>query len=232
MKIILTILTLIISVAANSQNLKLEINGDISTFEIGQEIELKLSMTNLKGGLSYKSNREDLVIDMKDLEKRFFVICNKVGKHEFGPYEITINNKTIKSNNVSVNIVAALISNQITDTLITLLIPNNIKKGEKFTMIINSNVQLNNTPIINDIKNLDDLSQLKLTTLKVTNKLKIKQLDSSYSSSITIKDGKEVNEFIYTFTMIAKNKGEVNINSTSFDPELPIIFKGKTIEIK
>jgi hypothetical protein len=232
MKIILTILTLIISVAVNSQNLKLEIVGDISTFEIGQEIEFKLSMANLNGGLSYKSNSKDIVIDMKDLEKRFFVICNEIGKHEIGPYEITINNKTIKSNNISIHIVDPVISNQITDTLISLLIPNSIKKGEEFTMTIKSNLQLNNAPTINDIKNLDDLSQLNIAALKISNKLKIKQLNLSYSSSKTIKDGKEVNEFIYTFTMMAKNKGIVNINSTSFDPKLPIIFKGKTIEIK
>ena len=206
--------------------------GSNTTFEVGQEIELKLSISNLDGQLAQQSGNAEMVIDIKNFEKRIVVICNEVGKHSFGPYKINLNNKVIVSNQLSANIVESSITNRLTDTAISLAAPEVISKGEKFTIILKSNIPLSSLSKEININNLNDLSHLNTKTIKVQSNSKIEQLNSSYSSSVSIKNGNNVSEYIYSFEMVAKKKGIVEINYLFFEPQLPSDFKTKMIEVK
>jgi hypothetical protein len=232
MRNILIIFILFYSISVKSQKLELSLAGSSTTFEIGQEIELKLSIINIDGQLAHQSNNSEMVIDLKDFEKRIVVICNSAGSRSFGPYKIKLNNKVFESNQVSVNIVKPSITTEVTDTIISLAVPEVINKGEKFTIILKSNIPLNSLSKEIDINNFDDLSQLSANTIKVRNNSKIEQLNSSYSSSVSIKDGNRTSEYIYTFEINAKKKGVVQINHLFFEPQLPKELKTKLIEVK
>lgn len=232
MRNVLTIIIILLSLKANAQSLRLIQVGEQTTFEVGQQIELELSITELEGRLSDELEGDDLILDLKNFKKRIVVICKKSGEREIGPYEITLNGKTLKSNTVSLHIIEPTLIEEVQDTIITMLVPESVQKGKEFSILLKSNIQLNNSSDKKNIQSPDDLGQVNSKTLKVRDNSMLKQLNFSYSKSTVIKDGKSKSEYIYKFKVKARQEGKVDINFSFFDPELPSVFNSKIVEIK
>ena len=231
MKIISTItFYLFYSLCLLGQELELTTVSDKNTFEIGERIDFELTIMNVQSELSNNQKSKDLVIDVKDFKKNFTIVCNEIGKRTFGPYKVTFNGKTIKSNTISLEIVKSKLLFQNIDSTISILIPDKVKTSEEFTMILKSNFPLNKPVDIAKKLDLGNFS-FEYTPLKFRNGLIIKQLNVSYKSSISMDDTKNESEYVYTFKMYAKESGKITIDENSFDPVLPKEVS-KTLTIK
>ena len=219
------------SISFNCQSLELSISGNNSTFVVGQEIELNISFKDLDGKFVQQSGNEP-ILDLKDFEKKIIVICNNTGKQTFGPYKININNRLIESNTVTVSITNSSISFEKSDTTISILFPELVNKGDEFTINLKSNVPLNSKSKKPNTVNIDNLSQYSSKSIRILKNSKIKQIGFSESKSISVKDGISKAQYIYTFTVLAENKGTFVVSPEIFEPHLPKMLDNKIIEIK
>ena len=141
MKNLLIILTVcLLSLNLSAQKLEIYTSGDRTTFELGEAVELKLTLAELNGKLTATPGDKVSDLDFMEFKKIIVVTLNDLGEYNLGPYTFTINNKVITSNTIKVNVIPPieLIKNQ--DTLITIVAPKEVAKKEDFEIIIKSNV--------------------------------------------------------------------------------------------
>ncbi len=207
------------------QSLSLSLAKSKTTYEIGEDIELILTLKSKKQTLICK-DKSDKVLDDNDFQKTIIVNCNSVGEHSFGPYILTMNEEKISSNNLKVFAVASELTKN-NDTIIKILVPEKVKEGEEFTLILESNINL--TKAKETKFDFNSFKNFKNVELKESQFLK--QLNSVYSSSSSIKDGVTINNYVYTFKLLAKQKGNVFIDENLFNPVLVIPFSAKKVEI-
>ncbi len=228
------IITFLISnfINVEGQNLKLSLMSDNTTFEVGENIELELSVEAIEGELSSLLGDDITVIDITEFKKRIVVIYTSSGRKTIGPYKLSIDSIDLESNQLEIDIVEATIVNEISDTVVSIITPESVKKGQEFSIVIKSNTDLSPSSMnLNEIT-LDDFSSFVIDKIRIKDNSFLSQLGSSYSSSSEASDGKLTEEHIYTLKVKAKKQGEIIVNHDLFKPELPKGFESKKIEIK
>ena len=230
MKLFTILFFCIITLNVSAQKLILSTSGDISTFKVGEAIQFKLTFSELKGNTLINPENGVTIIDLGEFKKNITIVFENEGKHKIGPYEIKINNKVIKSNSINIDILkpSAAIFQQ--DTIIELIAPDKINKGNEFDIIINSNIKLYK-PKFNPTKKNTNSMLSNYQRLEVKKTKFIKQINFSTNSSMTFNNGKTTNKYTYTFKVKALKKGIIIINSDFFSPKITTKIGEKLIEI-
>ena len=228
MKILISLTLFLLTLNSIAQKLELKTTGERITFEVGETINLKLTILELNGKLNVESSENITTIDLRELKKTITVIFDKEGKYTIGPYEFELKDKKIKSNSIKVYIAKSSSTNPIQDTLIEIIAPDDINKGDTFEIVIRSNVKLfqsKNPTLINNN------SEFKIQTVQIQETKLIKQINYTHSSSFKFNNGKSSSLHFYTFKVYTLKKGKITINAESFKPNISEKVGKKVIKI-
>ncbi len=223
MKLLIIIISLLFSLGLNAQKLTLELKENKTVYYVEEAIKLSLTISDLDTKLKVDSFDAVSVIDFTKFKKEIVVIASNTGDFIIGPYFIELKGKKIKSNEIRIKIVERNLIEEH-EKGITIEVPKNVVKGDKFIIKIVS-------PKALTVKENDRDGYPKVTSIRIKDNKYIKKLETSVSSTTSVINGVVKSEFTYIFTVLATKKGELVINKGLFIPELDIDFE-KNIKIK
>ncbi len=207
MRKLLFIILISIAGILNAQDTKYHLFCAQDTAVLGDEIKFSLTITGIDK-LLFDENDTRIIDKETTSGISFYVKPETVGKHEFGPYKIKINDQTLLSNKASVIVV----------------------RPEEFVKKVR--IEIPEMVYINSIVRLSIVSTDGNLDLKLKTNEFFKVVSTSTSSSISFVEGKAKKEYRQIFEMKFIKRGELLISNNLFEDSMQgIIIPNKKVLI-
>lgn len=226
MRISIILFSILSSVSLYAQIPLLHLSSKTTVCEVGESVNFYLTISSLEGEIDLQ-NESTNAIDHDYFRKQITLVFNEEGRHEIGPYRLTVSGEELVSNTVMITASRSTIVYGDFENFIKIKAPEEVIAGEPFDITIQSTSKMGEPD--DSVRNSLFTSQKRKFDLDHQS-LEVK--NTSTSTSVKYVNGKTTSEYTYKFVVIANKKGKLIVDAQSFSPPMEADIVPTEIQVK